>query len=91
MSFIFISAALLVCFLRIEDKQALLSLFLKALGGGMDCKVVDGKIAHSKYTGSEKASSEKVSGSLVGFTLLLLLLSTKSCKKCFGIYFLKSY
>ena len=57
MSFIFALAAFLACFLRIEDKWALLSLFLEALGG------VDGKVAYSKDAGNKKAGSKKVSGS----------------------------
>jgi hypothetical protein len=94
LSFIFISAAFLACFLRIEVKQALLSLFLEVLGGGSreaDSKEVDSKVAYSKNTGSKKAGSGKVSGFLVDFTLFLLLLSTKSCKERSGIYFLKSH
>ena len=91
MSFILILAAFLTRFLRIEDNWALLSLFLEALGGGVDSKVVDGKVAHGKYIGSGKAGSEKVSGSLADFTLSLLLLSTRSCKEYFSIYFLKLY
>ena len=92
MSFIFISAAFLTCFLKIKNKQALLSLFLEILGGSnrvVDSKVVDGKAAYSKNAGSGKVGSEKVGGFLADFALFLLLLSTKSYKKCFSIYFLK--
>ena len=55
----------------------------------MDSKKVNSKIAYSKNVGSEKAGSRKISGFLVDFVLFLLLLSTKSCKECSGIYFLK--
>ena len=104
MSFIFILAAFLAYFLRIEVKWALLSLFLVVLGGGsreadskeVDSKeaankVVDGKVAHSKNIGSGKAGSGKVSRFLADFALFLLLLSTKSYKECSSIYFLKLY
>ena len=57
----------------------------------VDGKIVDRKVAYSKDIGSGKANNEKVSGFFADFFLLLLLLSTKSCKKCFGIYFLKSH
>jgi len=92
LSFIFILAAFLACFLRKEDKQPLLSLFLEALGGGSreaDSKVVDSKVAHGKDIGSGKASSKKVSGFLEDFALSLLLSSTKPYKECFSIYLLK--
>jgi len=94
LSFRFVLAAFLACFLKKEDKQALLSLFLEALGGGSkeaDSKVVDGKIAYSKDTGSGKESSKKVSGFLANFALSLLLSSTKPYKERFSIYFLKSH
>ena len=94
MSLIFISAAFAACFLRIEVKQALLSLFLEVLGGGsreVDSKEVDSKVTHGKNAGSKKAGNKKVSRFLVDFTLSLLLSSTKSCKERSGIYFLKSY
>jgi hypothetical protein len=52
----------------------------------VDGKVVDGKVAYSKDVGSEK-----VSRSLADFALSLLLLSTKSYKERFDIYFLKLY
>ena len=91
LAFKFILIAFLAYFLKIKDKQALLSLFLKILSSGINNKVIDSKVAYGKYIGSKKASNEKVSGSLIDFTLSLLLLSTKSYKKCFGIYFLKSY
>src|SRR6266436_4633614 len=94
LSFIFISAAFLAYFLRKEDKQPLLSLFLEALGSSSreaDSKVADGKVAYSKDVGSGKVSSKKVSGFLADFALSLLLLSTKSYKERLGIYFLKLY
>ena len=92
MSFIFILAIFLARFLKIKDKQALLSLFLKVLNSGsreVDSKVVDSKAVYSKNVGNGKAGSEKVGEFLADFTLFLLLLSTKFYKKHFGIYFLK--
>jgi len=94
LSFRFILTTFLAYFLRKEDKQALLSLFLEVLSGGSreaDGRVVDGKVAYSKDAGSGKAGSEKVSGFLADFTLSLLLLSTKPYKKRFSIYFLKPH
>jgi hypothetical protein len=94
LSFIFILAAFLAHFLRKEDKQPLLSLFLEVLGGSSrqaDSKVVDSKVAYSKDIGSRKASSENISGFLADFTLSLLLLSTKPYKERFSIYLLKLY
>jgi len=76
LSFIFILAAFLAHFLRKEDKQPLLSLFLEVLGSSSkeaDSKVADSKVAYSKDIGSGKASSKKVSGFLADFTLSLLL------------------
>ena len=90
--FRFILAAFLAYFLRKEDKQALLSLFLEVLSGGSreaDGKVVDGKVAHSKDVGSGKAGSKKVHRFLADFALSIFLLSTKSYKERFSIYFLK--
>jgi hypothetical protein len=84
LSFIFVLAAFLARLLRIEDKRALLSLFLEVLGSG-----IDGKVAYGKDVGSGGVGSEKVSGSLADFALSLLLLSTTSYKERFGIYFLK--
>jgi len=55
----------------------------------VDNKVVDSKAAYSKNAGSGKVGSEKVGGFLADFTLSLLLLSTKSYKERFSIYFLK--
>jgi hypothetical protein len=78
LSFIFILAAFLAYFLRKEDKQPLLSLFLEVLGGGsreVDSKVVDSKVAYGKDIGSGKASSKKVSEFSADFALFLLLLS----------------
>ena len=61
-------------FLRIEAKQALLSLFLEVLGSGSreaDGKVVYGKVAYSKDAGSGKAVSKKVRGFLADFALFI--------------------
>jgi len=52
---------------------------------------VDGKVVYSKDVGNRKADSEKVGGFLADFILFLLLLSTKSYKERFSIYFLKLY
>jgi len=60
--FRFVLAAFLAYFLRKEDKRALLSLLLEALGGGSkeanseeaDGEETDGKVVHGKDTGSEK-------------------------------------
>jgi len=52
---------------------------------------VDSKIAYSKDIGNGKVSSKKVGGFLVDFILFLLLLSNKSYKERFGVYFLKSH
>jgi len=52
---------------------------------------VDSKVVYDKDVGSGKVGSEKVGGLSADFTLFLLLLSTKSCKERFGIYFLKLY
>ncbi len=99
LSFRFVSVAFLACFLRTETKQALLSLFLEVLGSGskevdgeeVDSKVIYGKVVYSKDASSGKAVSEKVCGFSTDFTLFIFWSSTKSCKECFGIYFLKSY
>jgi len=71
-----------------EDKQALLSLFSEVLGG-VNNKVMDGKVTYNKDAGNGKASSEKVSRSLTDFALSLLLSFIKSYKEHFSIYFLK--
>jgi hypothetical protein len=84
LSFIFVLVAFLARLLRIEDKQALLSLFLEVLGGS-----IDSKVAYSKDIGSRGVGSKKVSGSLADFALSLLLSSTISYKERFSIYFLK--
>ena len=99
LAFRFVLAAFLAYFLRKKDKQALLSLLLKALGSSSreaDSKEVDGeetngKVVHGKDTGNGKAGSEKVRGFSVDFTLSIFWLSTKSYKKRFSIYFLKLY
>jgi len=94
LAFRFVSAAFLACFLRKEDKWALLSLFSEALGSSSreaDSKEVDGKVVHGKDVGNGKAGSEEVRGFLVDFALSIFLLSTKSYKERFGTYFLKLY
>ena len=85
MNFIFALAAFLAHLLKIEDKQALLSLFLEVLGS------INGKVAYGKDAGNRRAGSKKINRLLVDFTLSLLLSSTKFCKEYFSIYFLKSY
>jgi hypothetical protein len=97
LSFRFVLVAFLAYFLRTEIKWALLSLFLKVLGGGSkeadgeeaDGKVVDGKVAYGKDISSEKAVSKKVRGFSADFTLYIFWLFTKSYKERFSIYFLK--
>ena len=77
-----------------KDKQPLLSLFLKVLGGGnreADNKVINNKVVYSKNIDNKKASSKKISGFLVDFALSLLSSSTKLYKERFNIYFLKLY
>ena len=94
LAFKFVLAAFLAYFLKKEDKQPLLSLFLEVLGGSSreaDSKVADSKVAYSKDIGSGKVSSKKVSRFLADFTLFLLLLSTKFYKERLSIYFLKLY
>jgi hypothetical protein len=74
LSFRFILVAFLAYFLRIEAKWALLSLFLKVLGGGskeVDSEKVDSKVAYSKDAGSRKAVSKKVYGFSADFTLYI--------------------
>jgi len=90
----FILTAFLIYFLKIKNKQALSSLFLKVLNSSnreVDNKVIDSKIVYSKDIGNRKAGSEKMSGFLADFALFLLLLFTKFCKERFSIYFLKLY
>jgi len=97
--FRFILAAFLIYFLRKEDKQALLSLLLKVLGGGskeasgeeVDGEETNGKVVYSKDIGNGRVGSKKVRRFLADFALSIFLLSTKSCKERFGIYFLKLY
>jgi len=57
----------------------------------VDSKVVDGKVIYGKNIGSGKVGNEKVGGFLADFALSLLLLSTKSYKERFSVYFLKSH
>jgi len=97
--FRFILAAFSAYFLRKEDKQALLSLLLEALGSSSreadskeaDGEETDGKVVYGKDIGNGKAGGKKVRGFLADFALSIFLLSTKSYKERFGIYFLKSY
>jgi len=94
LAFRFILVAFLACFLRKEDKRALLSLLLEALGGGSreaDGKEADGEETNGKVVYSKDAGNKKVRGFLADFALFIFLLFTKSYKECFGIYFLKSY
>jgi len=99
LAFRFVLAAFLACFLRKEDKRALLSLLLEVLGGGnreadgkeADGEETDGKVVYGKDIGNGKAGSEKVRGFLADFTLFILLLFTKSYKERFGTYFLNLY
>jgi len=90
--FRFISAAFLAYFLRKEDKRALLSLLLKALGGSnrkVDSKEADGEETDSKVVHGKDIGSKKVRGFSADFALSIFLLSTKSYKERFGTYFLK--
>ena len=71
LSFRFVLAAFLARFLRIEAKQALLSLFLEVLGSNSreaDSKEADGKVADGKVVDG-KAVSEKVRGFSADFAL----------------------
>ena len=97
--FRFILIVFLAYFLKKEDKQALLSLLLEVLGGGSkkagskeaDSKEINGKVVYSKDISNRKAGSKKVRGFSADFALFIFLLSTKSYKKRFSIYFLKLY
>jgi len=97
--FRFISAAFLAYFLRKEDKRALLSLLLEALSSGSreadgeeaDGEEADGEETNGKVVHSKDIGSKKVRGFLADFALSIFLLSTKSYKERFGIYFLKLY
>jgi len=94
LAFRFISAAFSACFLRKEDKRALLSLFLEALGGGSreaNGEEADGRVVYGKDVGNRKVGSEEVRRFSVDFALFIFLSSTKSYKERFGTYFLKSY
>jgi hypothetical protein len=69
-------AAFLTRFLRKEDKRALLSLFLEALGSSgeadsreADDKVVNSKVVYGKDIGSGKAVSKKMRRVLADFAL----------------------
>src|SRR5882757_9895019 len=92
--FRFVLVAFLAYFLRKEDKRALLSLLLEVLGGGSreaDGKEADGEEADGKVVYGKDTGSEKVRRFLTDFALSIFLLSTKSYKERFGIYFLKLY
>jgi len=94
LAFRFILAAFLAYFLRKEDKRALSSLLLEALGSGnreADGEEVGGKVVYSKDASNRKVGSEKVYGFLADFILSIFSSSTKSYKKRFSIYFLKSH
>jgi len=92
--FRFVSAAFLAYFLRKEDKRALLSLLLKALGGGSreaDSKEADSKETNGKVVHGKDIGSKKVRGFLADFALSIFLSFTKSYKERFSTYFLKLY
>ena len=94
LSFKFISVTFSARFLKIEAKRALLSLFLKVLGGGSreaDSKKINSKVVNSKVAYGKNASSKKIRGFSANFTLYIFWSSTKSYKKYFNIYFLKLY
>ena len=99
LAFRFILAAFLAYFLRKEDKRALLSLLLKALGSSskevdseeVNSREASGRVAYSKDIGNKKAGSKKVRGFSADFTLSIFWSSTKFYKECFSIYFLKLY
>ena len=57
----------------------------------MDGEETNSKVVYSKDIGNGKAGSKKVRGFLADFALSIFLLSTKSYKERFSIYFLKSY
>jgi hypothetical protein len=91
LAFRFVLVAFLAYFLRKEDNRVLSSLLLEVLGSSSreaDGKEVDGKVVYSKDAGKGKTGSEKVRGFLADFALSIFLLSTKSYKERFGIYFL---
>jgi len=92
--FRFVLVAFLAYFLRKEDKRALLSLLLEALGSSsreVNSEEVDGKETNSKVVYGKDTGSKKVRGFLADFALSIFLLSTKSYKERFSIYFLKLY
>jgi len=97
LAFKFILVAFSAYFLRKEDRRALLSLLLEALGGGSrkadgkeaDGKETDGKVVYGKDIGNRKVGSKKVRRFLADFALFIFLLFTKSYKERFSIYFLK--
>jgi len=57
----------------------------------VDGEETNSKVVYSKDIGNGKAGSKKVRGFLADFALSIFLLSTKSYKERFSIYFLKSY
>ena len=67
LSFRFVLAAFLAYFLKIKAKRALLSLFLKVLGGSS--RKADGEEADGKDIGSGEVVSEKVRGFSADFAL----------------------
>ena len=99
LAFRFILVAFSAYFLKKEDKRALLSLLLKALGSGnrevdgkeADSEETNSKVVYGKDTGNGKAGSKKVRRFSADFALFIFLSSTKPYKERFGIYFLKSY
>jgi len=99
LAFRFVLAAFLAYFLRKEDKWALLSLLLEALGGNSreadskeaDSKETNCKVVYGKDVGNGKVGSKKMHRFSVDFALFIFLSSTKSYKERFSIYFLKLY
>jgi len=80
LAFRFVLAVFLAYFLRKEDKQALLSLLLEVLGSReADGEEVDGEETNSKVVYGKDIGNGK------------FLLSIKSYKERFSIYFLKLY
>ena len=57
----------------------------------VNSKVVNSKVVYSKDVGNKKVGIKKVGRFSVNFSLFLLLLSIKSYKERFSIYFLKLY
>jgi len=57
----------------------------------VDGKEANSKVVYSKDIGNRKIGSKKVRGFLADFALSIFLLSNKSYKERFSIYFLKSH